>query len=115
MFINSINRVLNKNVSLFSFPSDFKLAWKAKQKNREPTTKNQLFLYFFVVVFFLIQDIRKSKTPIFEKGLHKNFLGQVLTIFQTTPCEGLIKFEISKEFDIMLSTNLTNHISNRQI
>ena len=35
------------------------------------------FFYFFV--FFLkIQDTRKSKTPIFERGLHKNFLGQVL-------------------------------------
>ena len=103
MFINNINRVINKNLSLFFFPSDIKLAWKAKQKQRE-LTKNQHFFYFFV--FFLkIQDIRKSKTPIFEKGSHKNFLDQVLTIFQTSPGESLIKFEISKEFDIMLSGN----------
>ena len=104
MFINNINRVINKNLSLFFFLSDIKLAWKAKQKHRELTTKNQLFLYY--LVFFLkIQDIRKSKTPIFEKGSHKNFLDQVLTIFQTSPGESLIKFEISKEFDIMLSRN----------
>ena len=42
-------------------------------------TKNVLF--FISLVFFLkIQDIRKSKTPIFEKGLHENLSGQVLTI-----------------------------------
>ena len=42
------------------------------------------FFYFFV--FFLkILDIRKPKTPIFERGYHKTFLGQVLTIFQTSP------------------------------
>ena len=42
------------------------------------------FFYFFV--FFLkLQDKKKSKTPIFERGLHKKFLGQVLTIFQTGP------------------------------
>ena len=29
--------------------------------------------------------MRKSKTPIFERGLHKNVLGRVLTIFQTSP------------------------------
>ena len=47
------------------------------------------FFYFFV--FFLkIQDIRKSKTPIFESGSHKMFLGQVLPIFQTSP-SGVIK------------------------
>ena len=41
---------------------------------------------FFLFLYFLlkIQDIRKSKTPIFEKRLHKNFLGQLLTIFQTS-------------------------------
>ena len=39
---------------------------------------------FFLCFFFLkIQDIRKSKIPIFEKGLHQLFLDQVLTIFQT--------------------------------
>ena len=42
---------------------------------------------FFISLFFplKIQDIRKSKTPIFERGLHKMFLDQVLTIFQTAP------------------------------
>ena len=49
MFINNINGVINKNLSLFSFPSDIKLAWKAKQKQRE-LTKNQLFL--FLCFFF---------------------------------------------------------------
>ena len=66
MFINNINGVINKDISLFFFLSDIKLAWKVKQKQRE-LTKNQLFFYFFA--FFLkIQDIRKSKTPIFERG-----------------------------------------------
>ena len=83
MFINNTNGVINKNLSLFFFTSDIKLAWKAKQKQRE-LTKNQHFFYFFV--FFLkIQDIKKSKTPIFERGEHKIFLDQVLTIFQTGP------------------------------
>ena len=83
MFINHINGVINKNLSLLFFPSDVKLAWKAKQKQRE-LTKNQLFL--FLCFFFLkIQDIRKSKAPIFERGYHTFFLGQVLTNFQTGP------------------------------
>ena len=64
MFINKINGVINKNSSLFFFPTDIKLAWKAKQKQRE-LTKNQLFCLFF---FLKIQDIRESKTPIFLKG-----------------------------------------------
>ena len=45
-FINSINGVINKNISLFFFPSDVKLAWKGKQKQRE-LTKNQLFLFLW--------------------------------------------------------------------
>ena len=64
MFINKINGVINKNSSLFFFPTDIKLAWKTKQKQRE-LTKNQLFSLFF---FLKIQDIRESKTPIFLKG-----------------------------------------------
>ena len=57
MFINKINRAINKNLNLFFFPSDIKLAWKAKQKQRQ-LTKNQLFL--FLCCFFLkIRDIRK--------------------------------------------------------
>ena len=64
MLINNINGVMNKNLSLSFFPSNIKFAWKAKQKQRE-LTKNQLVFYFFV--FFLkVQDIKKSKTPIFE-------------------------------------------------
>ena len=56
MFVTNINGVINKKLSLFFFPSDIKLAWKAKEKQRE-LTKNQLFFYFFD--FFLkIQDIR---------------------------------------------------------
>ena len=72
-------------------------------ETKTPRTDDQestffVFLWFF---FLKIQNIRKSKTPIYEKGSHKNFLDQVLTIFQTSPGESLIKFEISKEFDIM--------------
>ena len=52
------------------------------------------FFSFFVFFFFLkIQDTRKSKTPIFEKRSHKFFLGQVLTIFQTSPSTELISRE----------------------
>ena len=46
--------------------------------------KKSTFFCFFVF-FPKIQDLRKSKTPIFESGYHKNFWGQVLTIFQTGP------------------------------
>ena len=72
-------------------------------ETKTPRTDDQestffVFLWFF---FLKIQNIRKSKTPIYEKGSHKNFLDQVLTIFQTSRGESLIKFEISKEFDIM--------------
>ena len=72
-------------------------------ETKTPRTDDQESTFFvFLWVFFLkIQNIRKSKTPIYEKGSHKNFLDQVLTIFQTSPGESLIKFEISKEFDIM--------------
>ena len=66
---------------MFFFPSDIKLVWKVKQKHRE-LTKNLFFL--FLCFLLKIQDIRKSKTPIFEKRSHKNFLDQLLTIFQTS-------------------------------
>ena len=92
MFINNINEVINKNLSLFFFSSDIKLAWKAKQKHRE-LTKNQLFFLSLFFFFLKIQDTRKSKTPIFEKRSHKFFLGQVLTIFQTSPSTELISRE----------------------
>ena len=48
MIINNITAVINKNSNLFFFPSDIKLAWKAKQKQQE-LTKNQLF---FISLFF---------------------------------------------------------------
>ena len=71
MFINNVNGVINKNLSLFFFPSDIKLAWKVKQKQRELTKKSTFFISLF---FFLeIQDIRKSKTLIFERGSNKAF------------------------------------------
>ena len=46
--------------------------------------KSTSVFYLFVFFFLKIQDIRKSKTPIFERGSHKTFLGQLLTIFQTS-------------------------------
>ena len=49
MFINHINGVINKNLSLFFFSPNIKLAWKVKQKQRE-LTKNQLF--FISLSFF---------------------------------------------------------------
>ena len=88
MFINHINGVINKNLSLLFFPSDVKLAWKAKQKQRE-LTKNQLFcisLFFFLK----IQDIRKPETSFFERRQHENFLVQALTIFQRSPINKII-------------------------
>ena len=113
MFINNINGVINKNLSLFFFPSDIKLAWKAKQKQRE-LTKNQLFCYFFV--FFLkIQDKRKSKTPIFERGQHKNFLNQVWTIFQTGPNMNVlenIKIKIKIHIFVKIKLKLAHFIDN---
>ena len=41
--------------------------------------------FLFLCLFSKIQDITKSKTLIFKRGQHKNFLGQALTIFQTVP------------------------------
>ena len=62
--------------------SDIKLAWNAKQKQRE-LTKNQ---FFFSLFFFLkVQVIRKSKTPVIERESDKKCLGQVLTMFHTSP------------------------------
>ena len=81
MFINNINRVINKNLSLFFFPSDIKLAWKAKQKHRQ-LTKNQLFL--FPCFFSKKSGYKKTKNN-FLKGSYKKFFGQMLTIFQTSP------------------------------
>ena len=63
MFINNINGVINKNLSLFFFPSDIKLAWKAKQKQRE-LTKNQLF---FISLFFF------NKNPGYKENKNTNF------------------------------------------
>ena len=81
MFINHINGVINKNLSLLFFPSDVKLAWKAKQKQRE-LTKNQLF---FISLFFFSKNsgYKEIKSTNFWKGIAYIFLGQVLTNFQT--------------------------------
>ena len=63
MFINKINGVLNKYLNLFFFPSDIKLAWKAKQKQEE-LTKNQPF---FISLFFF------SKNPRYKEIKNTNF------------------------------------------
>ena len=92
MFINNNNGVIIKNLSLFFFPSDIKLAWKAKQKQWELTKNSEnwpkivridqkqwelttnsenwpkINFFYFFDFFLKIQDIRKSKTPIFESG-----------------------------------------------
>ena len=47
MFTKNINGVINKNLSLFFFPSDIKLAWKVKQKQRELTKKSTFFISLF--------------------------------------------------------------------
>ena len=64
MFINHINGVINKNLSLLFFPSNVKLAWKAKQKQRE-LTKNQLF---FISLFFFF-----SKNAGYKEIKYTNF------------------------------------------
>ena len=43
-------------------------------------------LIFFSLFFFLkVQVIRKSKTPVIERESDKKCLGQVLTMFHTSP------------------------------
>ena len=71
MFLNNINGVISKKLSLFCFPSDIELALKGKQKQRE-LNKNQL-LYISLFFFLKIQDARKPKRPIFERGSIKIF------------------------------------------
>ena len=83
MFINNITGVINKNLSLFFFPPDIKLACNAIQKQRE-LTKKSTFFYFFVF-FSKNSGYKKIKNTNFERRSHKSFLGQVLTIFQTSP------------------------------
>ena len=56
MVINNINGVIDKDLGLF--PSDIKLAWKAKRKHRE-LTKNQLFLF---LCFFFSKNFGYKKT-----------------------------------------------------
>ena len=81
--INNINGVINRNLSFFFFPSDIKLGWKAKQKQRE-LTKNQLFFISFS--FSLkIQNIGKSKTTIFGRGWHKKIFGSSVDHFSNRP------------------------------
>ena len=78
MCINNINGVINKNLSLFSFPSAISMEGETKTAkiDQKPT--------FFIFSFFSlkIQNIRKSKILIFERRYHKYFLGQMLTILQ---------------------------------
>ena len=83
MFINNINGVTNKNLSLFFFPLDIKLACNAIQKQRE-LTKKSTFFYFFVF-FSKNSGYNEIKNTNFERRSHKSILGQVLTIFQTSP------------------------------
>ena len=66
MFINHINGVIDKNLSLFFFSPNIKLAWKVKQKQRE-LTKNQLF-YFFICFSKNLGYKETKKTPIFDRG-----------------------------------------------
>ena len=55
-------------------------------ETKTPRIDQKSTFFISLLFFFLkIQDIRKPKTATFEKGSHKNFLGQVLTIFQTSP------------------------------
>ena len=64
MFINNINGVINKNLSIFLFLSDIKLVWKVKQKQRE-LTKN---LFFFFIYLFLF-----SKSSGYKEMKNTNF------------------------------------------
>ena len=65
MFINNINGVINKNLSLFFFPSDIKLEFEGETKTARIDQK--LTFFYFFVFFLKIQDITKSKAPIFER------------------------------------------------
>ena len=64
MFINNINGVINKNLSLFFFPSDIKLVRKAKQKQRELTKSLKTFFYFFVF-FSNNSEYKETRNPNF--------------------------------------------------
>ena len=56
------------------------------QGGTKTTRIDQKSTFSISLFFFLkIQDITKPKTPIFQRGERKHFLGQVLTIFQTSP------------------------------
>ena len=72
MFINNINGVINKNLSLFFYPSDFKLAWKAKQKQRE-LTKNQLFFLFLCFFSWKFRIYGNQKHQFLKGDSIKNF------------------------------------------
>ena len=60
--------------------SNINVAWKVKQKQQE-LAKNQLFLF----CFSKNSGYKEFKTTNFERGSHKNFLREVLTIFRTSP------------------------------
>ena len=71
MFINNISGVINKNLSLFFFSVRHYFSMEGEKRQQE-LTKNLLF--FISLFFFLkIQDITKSKAPIFKRGYHKIF------------------------------------------
>ena len=80
MFINNINGVINKNLSLFFFSVRHYFSMEGEKKQQE-LTKNLLF--FISLFFFLkIQDITKSKAPIFKRGQHKIFWDKCWPFFK---------------------------------
>ena len=44
-------------------------------------------LFYFLFFLQKIQDIRESKTSIFERGSHKNVLSQGVDHFSNKPCQ----------------------------
>ena len=82
MFINNINGIINKNLSLFFFPSDIKLTWKSKQKQRE-FTKNQ---HFFISLFFFSKNSRFRETKNIKFWKETAFFGSSVDHFSNKPC-----------------------------
>ena len=81
--MNNINGIINKDLIIFFFSVWHQISTEGKTKTARINQKTNFLIFLF---FFLkIQDLRKPKTSSFERGEHKNFLGQVLTIFQISP------------------------------
>ena len=82
MFINNINGFLNRNLSLFFCPSDIKLAWKAKQNQREST--------FFLFLWFFSQNSgsKEIKNTNFWKRMALKILGSSVDHFSNRPVFG---------------------------